>query len=249
MALSKENILDRYPDYEATIGIEVHVQLKTNTKIFCACLNRFGDEQNTNICEVCAGHPGTLPVLNKRVLDFAIMAGLATNCTINRKSEFSRKHYMYPDLPKNYQITQDDKPICVDGFLCINDKDGNPKKIRITRIHMEEDAGKNIHHPSGKSLVNLNRAGTPLLETVSEPDIANAQEAKTRGGHIIAFAFEEQKELISLAELVFIIPHVNPLLGPLAMTGVMQFFFYHIARVLGRNIDKPRNLAKSVTVE
>lgn len=172
-----KTILDKYPGYEATIGTEVHVQLKTRTKIFCACQNQFGDEPNTNICEVCAGYPGALPVLNKQVLDSAIMAGLATNCTIATTCQFDRKHYMYPDLPKNYQITQDEKPICTNGFVMI-DSDGNQKKIRLMRIHMEEDAGKNLHTNQGVSFVDLNRAGTPLLEMVSQPDMGSSEEAR-----------------------------------------------------------------------
>lgn len=174
-----KTILDHYPDYEATIGIEVHVQLKTKSKLFCACPNEFGATPNTNICPVCCGYPGTLPVLNRKSVDFAIMAGLATNCTIRTRSTFARKHYMYPDLPKNFQITQDDKPICHDGFIFIELPDGSEKKVRLLRIHMEEDAGKNIHATETESFVDLNRAGTPLLEIVSQPDIASAYEAKT----------------------------------------------------------------------
>ena len=177
MAETKD-ILLKYPDYEATIGIEIHVQLKTNTKIFCGCPNKFGQAPNTNICQICSGHPGTLPVLNKKVIDFAVLAGLATSCTINNHSTFARKHYFYPDLPKNYQITQDKDPLCSEGFLIIEDKEENEKKVRLTRIHIEEDAGKNIHTSTGQSWIDLNRAGTPLIEIVSYPDIANSFEAK-----------------------------------------------------------------------
>lgn len=169
--------LEKYPEYEATIGIEVHVQLKTNTKIFCSCPNHFGDEPNKNICSVCTGQPGTLPVLNRKVVDAAIMAGLGTNCSISKVSEFSRKHYMYPDLPKKYQITQGDRPICKNGFIPIKLIDGSIKHIAIERIHLEEDAGKNIHATDVESFVDLNRAGTPLIEIVSCPDISNAYEA------------------------------------------------------------------------
>jgi len=172
------NVLERYPTYEATIGIEVHVQLKTNSKIFCNCPNKFGAQPNSNICPVCSGHPGVLPVLNKKVVDYAIMAGLATNCTIAKKCGFARKHYMYPDLPKNYQITQADDPICSDGYVPIELHDGSEKRIRLIRIHLEEDAGKNTHTQSNYSLVDLNRAGTPLIEIVSYPDISNSDEAK-----------------------------------------------------------------------
>ncbi len=174
----KSSILINYPDYEATIGIEVHVQLKTKTKIFCSCPNRFGDTPNANICYICSGYPGTLPVLNKKVVDYAIMLGLATNCSITQESEFDRKHYFYPDLPKNYQITQDKKPICYEGHVFISNDQGQEKKVRVLRIHMEEDAGKNIHSTTGKSWVDLNRAGTPLLEIVSYPDIASSHEAR-----------------------------------------------------------------------
>jgi aspartyl-tRNA(Asn)/glutamyl-tRNA(Gln) amidotransferase subunit B len=174
-----KNVLDSFPEYEANIGIEVHVQLKTKTKIFCSCSNKFGSEPNSNICPVCAGYPGTLPILNRKVMDFAIMLGLATNCKIAKITEFSRKHYTYPDLPKNFQITQANKPICEDGHLIIDLPDSTEKKIRLIRIHMEEDAGKNIHAESGNTLVDLNRTGTPLLEIVSHPDLSNARETKT----------------------------------------------------------------------
>jgi aspartyl-tRNA(Asn)/glutamyl-tRNA(Gln) amidotransferase subunit B len=178
--MSKTNtILDHYPDYNAVIGIEVHVQLKTNSKIFCSCPNHFGSDPNTNICPVCSGHPGVLPVLNKQVVDYAIMAGLATSSNITRKTAFARKHYMYPDLPKNYQVTQDHGPICQQGFISIQTADGQDKNVRLTRMHMEEDAGKNTHGTGGISWVDLNRAGTPLLEIVSEPDMCNSVEARS----------------------------------------------------------------------
>ena len=173
----KASALSRYPEYEATIGIEVHVQLKTESKIFCSCPNKFGEQPNTNICPVCTASPGVLPVLNKKAVEYAIKAGLATNCSIAKISEFSRKHYTYPDLPKNYQITQADKPICENGFIEIN-VGGVSKKIRIQRIHMEEDAGKNIHATDTESFVDLNRAGTPLVEIVTHPDISSADEAR-----------------------------------------------------------------------
>lgn len=172
------SVLDHYPDYEVTIGMEVHVQLTTKTKIFCSCPNIIAKAPNTNICNVCAGHPGVLPVLNKQVLDWAILTGLATNCQITTVSEFARKHYFYPDLPKGYQTTQSDKPICQEGFVEIRLEDGSIKKIRLLRIHMEEDAGKNIHASDTESFVDLNRAGTPLLEIVTYPDISSAYEVK-----------------------------------------------------------------------
>jgi aspartyl-tRNA(Asn)/glutamyl-tRNA(Gln) amidotransferase subunit B len=179
IAVSKTpSILDHYPDYELNIGIEVHAQLKTNTKIFCTCANQAGQSPNSNICQVCTAQPGSLPVLNKKVVEYAIRAGLATNCTITPESKFARKHYFYPDLPKDYQITQSDQPICINGSVSIRLEDGSVKKIRLIRIHMEEDAGKNIHASEKESFVDLNRAGTPLLEIVSEPDISSTYEAK-----------------------------------------------------------------------
>ena len=177
--MSKNNVLDRYPEYRMDIGIEVHVQLNTKSKIFCSCSNSITDQPNDHICPVCSGYPGVLPVLNKQVVQYAIMAGLGTNCDIASISEFDRKHYFYPDLPKNYQITQNDRPICENGYVMIRLEDGTEKKIRINRIHIEEDAGKNIHSDiTNESYVDLNRTGTPLLEIVTEPDIANAKEAK-----------------------------------------------------------------------
>ncbi len=172
-------ILQQYPDYEVNIGIEIHVQLITSSKIFCSCPNKVVEQANTNICQICSGYPGILPVLNKEVVDKAILAGLATNCTIAPLSVFARKHYFYPDLPKNYQITQADKPICAHGFVEITTENKSKKKIRLIRIHIEEDAGKNIHAPDGnESFVDLNRTGTPLLEIVSHPDISSSYEAR-----------------------------------------------------------------------
>ena len=174
------SILEQYPDYELNIGIEVHVQLSTNSKIFCTCSNSFAEQPNSNICQICAGYPGVLPMLNEQVVNYAIMAGLATNCTINQNNEFARKHYFYPDLPKNYQVTQADKPICQEGYVPIKLENGATKKIRLIRIHMEEDAGKNIHsNMSNESFVDLNRTGTPLLEIVTYPDISSTYEART----------------------------------------------------------------------
>ena len=163
--------------YEAVIGLEVHVQLATQAKLFCSCSTTFGQLANSNVCEVCAGMPGALPVLNKRAVEYATKAGLATGCTINLASIFARKNYFYPDLPMGYQISQFDKPICEHGKLdiCVGK---NKKTIGITRIHMENDAGKNIHDSQESvSYVDLNRAGTPLVEIVSEPDMRSAEEA------------------------------------------------------------------------
>lgn len=178
-SVATRSVLEKYPTYEVNIGIEVHVQLTTQSKIFCTCSNGFSDKPNTHICQICTGQPGSLPVLNREVITAAIKAGLATNCTIAPQSEFARKHYFYPDLPKGYQTTQADRPICEEGYVAIRLEDGTIKKIRLIRIHMEEDAGKNIHAAtSNESFVDLNRAGTPLLEMVSYPDISSAYEAR-----------------------------------------------------------------------
>jgi aspartyl-tRNA(Asn)/glutamyl-tRNA(Gln) amidotransferase subunit B len=163
--------------YESVIGLEVHAQLLTESKIFCGCSTEFGRGPNENACPVCAGFPGVLPVLNKRVVEFAVKAGLATHCEIACSSVLARKNYFYPDLPKGYQISQYERPICVNGYIDI-DVDGATKRVRLTRIHVEEDAGKNIHDAHGdSSLVDLNRAGVPLLEIVSEPDLRTREEA------------------------------------------------------------------------
>ena len=176
--------------YNIVIGLEVHAQLKTKSKLFCSCSTEFGKEPNANTCPVCMGYPGVLPVLNDQAVDYAIKAGLALGCEIDLNSKFDRKQYFYPDLPKGYQISQFDKPICNHGKLNIGNKD-----VRILRIHMEEDAGKLVHagaerlHGSDYSLVDLNRASTPLIEIVSEPDINSAEEA-------VAYVKELRKVLL-----------------------------------------------------
>ncbi|EIW19782.1 MULTISPECIES: Asp-tRNA(Asn)/Glu-tRNA(Gln) amidotransferase subunit GatB [Pelosinus] len=169
-------------DYEIVIGLEIHTELKTNSKIFCGCSTKFGSEQNTNVCPVCLGLPGVLPVINEKVVEFAIKAGVALNCEILPFSKFDRKNYYYPDLPKNFQTSQYDLPIAVNGHLDI-EVNGETKRINITRIHMEEDAGKLVHSgatisSSDSALVDYNRTGVPLLEIVSEPDIRSAEEAR-----------------------------------------------------------------------
>jgi aspartyl-tRNA(Asn)/glutamyl-tRNA(Gln) amidotransferase subunit B len=165
--------------YETVIGLEVHVELSTLTKVFCGCPTQFGAEENTHCCPVCTGMPGALPVINKKAVEYAILAGLATHCEINRYSKMDRKNYFYPDLPKAYQISQYDLPLCKSGFLEIETESGETKKIRLNRIHLEEDAGKLVHAPNHSgSLLDMNRCGVPLLEIVTEPDMRGAQEAR-----------------------------------------------------------------------
>ena len=184
MAKSASDTLALAPEiiakYEPVIGLEVHVQLLTKTKIFCACSNRFGDAPNSNTCPVCLGLPGTLPVLNKRALEMAVLASLALNCTVHEHSRFARKNYFYPDLPKGYQISQYELPLATGGWLDI-EHDGVKKRIGITRLHMEEDAAKNLHEgfaqSATKAYIDYNRCGTPLCEIVSEPDMRAPEEA------------------------------------------------------------------------
>jgi aspartyl-tRNA(Asn)/glutamyl-tRNA(Gln) amidotransferase subunit B len=167
--------------YEPVIGLEVHVQLLTASKVFCGCANKFGSEPNTNICPVCLGLPGSLPVLNAKALEFAVLASLALNCEVRERSIFARKNYFYPDLPKGYQISQYDKPLAEHGWIEVPTADGSTKRIGITRLHMEEDAGKSLHDgfpdSATRTYLDLNRCGTPLAEIVSEPDIRTPDEA------------------------------------------------------------------------
>jgi aspartyl-tRNA(Asn)/glutamyl-tRNA(Gln) amidotransferase subunit B len=164
-------------NYEPVIGLEVHAQILTESKIFCSCPTRFGAEPNSQVCPICLGMPGVLPVLNKRAIELAIRAAIATNCKISPASRFARKNYFYPDLPKGYQISQYEEPLSIDGWLEI-ELNSSRKKVRIRRIHLEDDAGKLIHeHSQDLSYVDLNRAGVPLIEIVSEPDIGNSDEA------------------------------------------------------------------------
>jgi aspartyl-tRNA(Asn)/glutamyl-tRNA(Gln) amidotransferase subunit B len=166
--------------YEVVVGLEVHAQLLTKTKIFCGCSTRFGDAPNTNVCPICLGLPGTLPVLNKRAVEMAMRASLALNCNVHEHSRFARKNYFYPDLPKGYQISQYELPLATGGWLEI-EHEGKPKRIGITRLHLEEDAGKSLHdgfpHSDEKTYVDFNRCGTPLSEIVSEPDMRSSAEA------------------------------------------------------------------------
>ena len=164
-------------EWEIVMGLEVHTELATKTKIFCGCSTEFGGAPNTHVCEICAGLPGTLPLLNRRVVEFAVRTGLATNCEITRKNKFDRKNYFYPDLPKAYQISQLYLPICRNGYIEVKGENGEMKKIGIHEIHMEEDAGKLVHDAfEDCTLVDYNRCGVPLLEIVSEPDFRSAAE-------------------------------------------------------------------------
>ena len=167
--------------YQPVIGLEVHVQLLTESKAFCGCLNRYGGEPNTHVCPTCLGLPGALPVLNRRAVEFAVLAAKAIGCEIREHSVFARKNYFYPDSPKGYQISQFDKPIAEHGAILVSDAEGRPKRIGVTRLHLEEDAGKSVHDgfadSSSRTYIDLNRCGTPLVEIVSEPDLRTPDEA------------------------------------------------------------------------
>lgn len=164
--------------YKTIIGLEIHVELKTKTKMFCHCKNEFGEEANTNVCPICLGLPGALPQVNEEAINYAIKAGLAMNCKIHQHTRFDRKSYFYADLVKGYQITQDELPLCYEGYVNIEDEDGNDKKIRLIRIHVEEDTGKSLHTDKGETLLDYNRSDVPLIEIVTYPDMNSAKEAR-----------------------------------------------------------------------
>jgi len=176
------------------VGMEIHVQLATQTKLFCGCKLGFNDPPNTNVCPVCLGLPGVLPVMNRKAYEYAVRTALALNCEIARFTKWDRKSYYYPDLPKNYQISQYDLPMSRNGFLEIPLENGQIKKIRILRAHLEEDAGKNMHEGLDHSRVDLNRTGTPLLEIVTEPDLASAAE-----GRILAMELQKLVQFLGVS--------------------------------------------------
>ncbi|WP_099203081.1 Asp-tRNA(Asn)/Glu-tRNA(Gln) amidotransferase subunit GatB [Miniphocaeibacter massiliensis] len=164
-------------NFKTLIGLEIHVELGTKSKMFCGCKNEFGAAPNTNVCPVCLGHPGALPVMNKKALEYAIMAGLSFNCDIRNSFKMDRKKYFYPDLTKGYQITQQDMPLCENGYIEVHSQEGT-KKVGLYRIHIEEDTGKSIHNGEGNTLLDYNRAGVPLIEIVSKPEMSNEEEAR-----------------------------------------------------------------------
>ncbi len=177
--------------YQAVIGLEFHVHLATQTKMFCPCRVTYGEEPNTHTCPVCLGHPGALPVINEKAIELGVMAGLALNCEVSPGAVFARKNYFYPDLPKGYQISQYDAPICNNGYLDVPTADGGTLRVGITRLHLEEDAAKNVHvgesgrmHGSVGSLVDFNRGGTPLIEIVTEPDVPSPEAARATANHL-----------------------------------------------------------------
>ncbi|MGO1653198.1 Asp-tRNA(Asn)/Glu-tRNA(Gln) amidotransferase subunit GatB, partial [Senegalia sp. (in: firmicutes)] len=163
--------------YKTIIGLEIHSELSTDSKIFCGCITKYGGDPNTHCCPTCLGLPGSLPVLNKKAVEYGIKAGLSFNSKIAKDTKMDRKNYYYPDLVKGYQISQYDKPLCVGGYIEV-DSENDKKKINLTRIHIEEDTGKSIHSKDGGTLLDYNRAGVPLIEIVSEPDMNSAEEAK-----------------------------------------------------------------------
>ena len=180
MSTSTDTSVAARSGYEPVIGLEVHVQLLTATKIFCSCSTRFGNPPNTNVCPVCLGLPGAVPVLNRKAVEFAVLAAMALDCRINEASIFARKNYFYPDLPKGYQISQYDKPLAEFGSIHVPSTSGK-KEIGITRVHLEEDAGKSLHDgfsgAADSTAIDLNRSGVPLIEIVSEPDLSSPDEA------------------------------------------------------------------------
>jgi aspartyl-tRNA(Asn)/glutamyl-tRNA(Gln) amidotransferase subunit B len=230
-------------DYKVIVGLEIHVHLSTKTKMFCGCELIYGEQANSRVCPVCLGMPGVLPVMNKQAVEFAVLAAMALNCEIAEFTKWDRKGYYYPDLPKNYQISQYDLPLAVNGYIEIPAEKGEPKKIRIRRTHLEEDAGKNLHATGNFSQVDLNRAGTPLLEIVTEPDMNSAAEVR-------ALAEELQRIVrylgVSEADMqkghMRFEPNVN-----LVITRAGQQFKTPIVEV--KNLNSFRALEKSIEYE
>ena len=237
MTVTQTNVLP-------VIGLEVHVELATETKMFCRCRNHFGDPPNTNVCPVCIGMPGVLPVMNRKAVELAMKVGLALNCTVPESTKWDRKGYYYPDLPKNYQISQYDLPLTVNGYLEVPLADGGTKKVRIRRAHLEEDAGKNIHDHPHHTGVDLNRAGVPLLEIVSEPDMNSVEEvmAYARSMQRLVRWLGASEANMQMGHMRFepnINLHITPSTGQVAKTPVVEV----------KNLNSFRSLERTVAYE
>ncbi len=236
-------MVDSSDKVKAVIGMEIHVELATATKMFCRCRNNFGDEPNTNVCPVCLGMPGALPVMNARAVELSMKVGLALGCEVDPLTKWDRKSYYYPDLPKNYQISQYDMPLCRDGVLEIDLADGSSRKIRVLRAHLEEDAGKNVHDNPAHTGVDLNRAGVPLLEIVSEPDMNTVEEvmAYSRGMHRLVRWLAVSEANMQMGHMRFE-PNVN-----LHIERAGRLYKTPIVEV--KNLNSFRALERTVTYE